>query len=158
MIGLLALDGLGLIVRTVPSHSSLSVLCKHMARCRKGLLGLEGALPAARSKLCRTHDLPRQHRDALEAALFKRAQTLPNLPPALVFHDLTPFQSYGRLRADPQFGRSKLKRNVCPLMARALPRDGPMFPTGARSCRGGTLADAVRLEELPNEPGPRPTW
>ena len=42
-------------------------------------------------------------------------------------------------------------------MARALARDGPTFPSGARSCRGGLLADALRLEELPNEPGPRPT-
>ena len=127
------------------------------------LLGLEGARPLARSKLYRIGDLLWRQRDALEAALFERERTLLDLPPTLVFYDLTNVHYYGRPRGDLQHGRSKQKRNDCPLMTLALALDGAGFPRRSEILPGnvsepGTLAAALRrLDELPSEAGPRPT-
>ena len=99
----------------------------------------------------------------MEAALFKRERTLLDLPPTLVFYDLTNMHPYGRPRGDLQHGRSKQKRNDRPLMTLALALDGAGFPRRSEILPGnvsepGTLAAALRrLDELPYEAGPRPT-
>ena len=96
----------------------------------------------------------------MEAALFERERTLLDLPPTLVFYDLTNMHSYGRPRGDLQHGRSKQKCNDRPLMTLALALDGVGFPRRSEILPGnlsepGTLAAALRrLDELPYETGP----
>ena len=126
------------------------------------LLGLEASAPLSLSKLYRIGDLLWRHRQALESALFRRERSLFELPPAIVFYDLTNAHYHGRPRADLQHGRSKQKRSDCPLVTLGLTLDAAGFPCRSEILPGnisepGTLAEAItRLGELLG-PGPRPT-
>ena len=135
-------------------------LTRHSAALE--LLGLEASTPLSLSKLYRIGDLLWRHREALETALFSRERRLFELPPAIVFYDLTNAHYHGRPRADLQHGRSKQKRSDCPLVTLALTLDAAGFPCRSEILPGnvsepGTLAEAIsRLGRLLGD-GPRPT-
>ncbi len=129
------------------------------------VLGLDAGLGPSRSKLYRTNDLLWKHREALQDGLFQRERTLLRLSGTIVFYDLSNVHYSGRendtLR---RFGRSKQKRNDCPLVTLALALDGEGFPRRCELLPGnasepGTLQGV--LEKLAQQEGsgagPRPT-
>lgn len=126
------------------------------------LLGLDSGAPLSLAKLYRIGDLLWHHREALETALFRRERSLLELAPTIAFYDLTNVHYHGRPRSDLQHGRSKQKRNDCPLVTLGLTLDAAGFPCRSEIlpgnvCEPATLAKAIsRLGRLLGD-GPRPT-
>ncbi len=123
------------------------------------LLGLSHSLPPSLSRLYRLTDLLWQHRKALENALFQRERDLLQLPDTIVFYDLTNVHYHGRPRDDLRHGRSKQKRNDCPLVTLAMSLDETGFPCHSEILPGNvsepaTLAAAI--ERLGGLRGDRP--
>lgn len=118
------------------------------------LLGLERPQPLSLHKLYRTADLLWRHREALEVALCNREHTLFPTRSSLVFLDLTNSHYHGPAREDLQFGRSKQRRNDCPLVTLGLTLNESGFPLRSEVLPGNisepsTLAGALRrLREL----------
>ena len=83
-----------------------------------------------------------------------------DLPETIAFYDLTNVHHHGEL---PRFGRSKQKRDDCPLITLALALDGAGFPRSCEILPGnvsepGTLEDALaRLEGVCGGTAPKPT-
>ena len=127
------------------------------------LLGLESGKPISLNKLYRICDLLWKHHDDLENALFARERDLFQLPGTVVFFDLTNTHLTGRpVSTIARFGRSKQKRNDCPLVTLALSMDAAGFPRRSDILPGnvsepGTLADAVGRLEAQAGDGPKPT-
>ena len=126
------------------------------------LLGLDSGAALSLAKLYRIGDLLFHHREALETALFRRERSLLELAPTIAFYDLTNVHYHGRPRADLQHGRSKQKRNDCPLVTLGLTLDAAGFPCRSEILPGNvsepaTLELAItRLGRLLGD-GPRPT-
>ena len=135
-------------------------LSRHSAALE--LLGLDSGVPLSLAKLYRVGDLLWHHREALESALFRRERSLLELPPTIAFYDLTNVHYHGRPRADLRHGRSKQKRDDCPLVTLGLTLDAAGFPCRSEILPGNvsepaTLAKAIsRLGRLLGD-GPRPT-
>ena len=94
-----------------------------------------------------------RHREALQTALFRRERKLLDIPDTIVFYDLTNTFYFGSARGELlRFGRSKQRRNDCPLVTLALMLDGAGFPRCCEILHGNvsepeTLEDAImRLE------------
>ena len=128
------------------------------------VLGLDSGPGLSLSKLYRTNDLLFKHREALQEGLFQRERELLQLSGTVVFYDLTNVHYSGREnRTLRRFGRSKQKRNDCPLVTLALALDGEGFPRRCDVLPGnvsepGTLQGALeKLAQDTGAPGPRPT-
>ena len=129
------------------------------------LLGLEGDRKALRRKtLYRIGDLLWRHRAAIQRELFNRERALLDLPETIAFYDLTNVHYHGHTGGElPRFGRSKQKRDDCPLITLALALDGAGFPRSCEILPGnvsepGTLHDALaRLEAVCGGTAPKPT-
>ena len=100
-------------------------------------------------KLHRLSDLLVNHHRAIEDALFARQRKLFDTGGAMIFHDLTNTHMTGRPASElAKFGRSKQKRNDCPLVTLALATDEGGFPRRSSVLPGnvsepGTLLDAL---------------
>ena len=118
------------------------------------LLSLDQGPVLSLSKLYRTNDLLWRHREALESGLFRQERQLLGLADTLVFHDLSNAYYTGRAHgALLRFGRSRQKRNDCPLVTLALLLDESGFPRSCEMLPGNvsepaTLEDAMRRLEL----------
>ena len=118
------------------------------------LLSLDQGPALSLSKLYRTNDLLWRHREALESGLFRQERQLLGLADTLVFYDLSNAYYTGRAHgALLRFGRSKQKRNDCPLITLALLLDESGFPRSCEMLPGNvsepaTLEDAMRRLEL----------
>ena len=129
------------------------------------LLELEGDRKALRRKtLYRIGDLLWRHRAAIQRELFNRERSLLDIPDTIAFYDLTNVHYHGHTDGElPRFGRSKQKRDDCPLITLALALDGAGFPRSCEILPGnvsepGTLQDALaRLEAVCGGTGPKPT-
>ena len=129
------------------------------------LLGLEGNRRALRRKtLYRIGDLLWRHRAAIQRELFNRERALLDLPDTIAFYDLTNVHYHGHTHGElPRFGRSKQKRDDCPLITLALALDGAGFPRSCEILPGnvsepGTLHEALaRLEAVCGGTAPKPT-
>ncbi len=127
------------------------------------LLGLEGDRKALRRKtLYRIGDLLWRHRAAIQRELFNRERALLDLPETIAFYDLTNVHYHGHTDGElPRFGRSKQKRDDCPLITLAL--DGAGFPRSCEILPGnvsepGTLHEALaRLEAVCGGTAAKPT-
>ena len=122
------------------------------------LLRLETVQPLSLNKLYRISDLLWHHRAALEKALCQRERDLFETTSTLVFVDLTNVHYHGAAGGDLQFGRSKQRRNDCPLVTLGLSLDEAGFPLRSEVLPGnvsepGTLADALRQLRVPVRPG-----
>ena len=129
------------------------------------LLGLEGDRKALRRKtLYRIGDLLWRHRAAIQRELFNRERALLDLPETIAFYDLTNVHYHGHTDGElPRFGRSKQKRDDCPLITLALALDGAGFPRSCEILPGnvsepGTLHEALaRLEAVCGGTAAKPT-
>ena len=129
------------------------------------LLDLEGDRKALRRKtLYRIGDLLWRHRAAIQRELFNRERALLDIPDTIAFYDLTNVHDHGHTHGErPRFGRSRQKRDDCPLITLALALDGAGFPRSCEILPGtvsepGTLEDAlVRLEAVCGGTAPKPT-
>lgn len=129
------------------------------------LLDLDRGKALSLHKLYRTGDVLWRHRRALQAGLFRRERELLELPDTIVFYDLTNTWYTGRQdKKLLRFGRSKERRNNCPLVTLALSLDGAGFPRGCEVLAGdvsepSTLRSALeRFEaEAGAGGGPKPT-
>lgn len=129
------------------------------------LLGLEGDRKAlARKTLYRIGDLLWRHRADIQRELFTRERSLLDIPETIAFFDLTNVHYHGSTDGElPRFGRSKQKRDDCPLVTLALALDGAGFPRSCEILPGnvsepGTLEDALaRLEAVCGATAPKPT-
>ena len=129
------------------------------------LLGLDRGKALSLQKLYRTGDVLWRHRRALQAGLFRRERELLELPDTIVFYDLTNTWYTGRSDQELlRFGRSKERRDNCPLVTLALSLDGAGFPRGCEVLAGdvsepSTLEAALeRFEaEAGAREGPKPT-
>ena len=128
------------------------------------LLGLDSGKPPSLNALYRIGDRLWQCRAGLESGLANRQRTLFESPRrALAFYDLTNVHTFGKARGDRQFGRSKQRRNDCPLVTLALSIDEAGFPRCSEVLPGNvsepaTLKAAIeRLEaRSPAGGGPLP--
>ena len=110
------------------------------------LLGLDRGKALSLQKLYRTGDVLWRHRRALQAGLFRRERELLELPDTIVFYDLTNTWYTGRSAPELlQFGRSKERRNNCPLVTLALSLDGAGFPRGCEVL-AGNVSEPSTLE------------
>ena len=101
------------------------------------LLDLDRGKALSLQKLYRTGDVLWRHRRALQAGLFRRERELLELPDTIVFYDLTNTWYTGRQdKKLLRFGRSKERRNNCPLVTLALSLDGAGFPRGCEVLAG----------------------
>ena len=128
------------------------------------LLGLDTSGGVSLAKLYRIGDLLWKHRDALQAGLFARERDLLGLPRTIVFYDLSNTHYSGRENAGlRRCGKSKQKRNDCPLVSLAMALDGFGFPRRCEILAGnvsepGTLQPLLeRLDDERQEGAPRPT-
>lgn len=105
------------------------------------------AMPLMR--LYRVSDLLVRHREAIEAALFGRIQSLFALPATVTLYDLTNTYFEGAMAANAKArrGRSKEKRSDCPLVTLGLVLDGSGFVRRSRMFEG-SVAEASTLEGM----------
>jgi transposase len=105
------------------------------------------AMPLMR--LYRVSDLLVRHREAIEAALFTRIQSLFALPATVTLYDLTNTYFEGEMagNAKARRGRSKEKRSDCPLVTLGLVLDGSGFVRRSRMFEG-SVAEASTLEGM----------
>ena len=102
------------------------------------LLGLEADQRAlSRKTLYRVCYLLWKHRKALQQGLRQQESALFGIPGAIVLYDLTNAHCCGLADgALRRRGRSKQRRNDCPLVTTALMLDSAGFPRACGSCRG----------------------
>lgn len=105
------------------------------------------AMPLMR--LYRVSDLLVRHREAIEAALLGRIQSLFDLPATVTLYDLTNTYFEGEMagNAKARRGRSKEKRSDCPLVTLGLVLDGSGFVRRSRMFEG-SVAEASTLEGM----------
>ena len=114
-------------------------------------------------KLYRLSDLLVKHHRAIEDALFARQRKLFGTGGAVIFYDLTNTHMTGRPASElAKFGRSKQKRNDCPLVTLALATDEGGFPRRSSVLPGnvsepGTLLDALDSLVTEDEGEDKPT-
>ena len=107
----------------------------------------------ARRTLYRVGDVLWRHRDALQQALFRRERALLDLPETVIFYDLSNTYYTGQHNQSLlRFGRSKQRRNDCPLLTLALVLDAAGFPRSCDILPGNvaevdTLKDSIRRFE-----------
>lgn len=82
------------------------------------------------TRLYRVADALFQHKDALEAHLYRHEQSLFDFDDTITLYDLTNtyFEGRGKRNENAAFGRSKEKRADCPLVTLAMVLDGSGFP------------------------------
>lgn len=127
------------------------------------LLGIEKK-KASLSKLYRITDMLWKHREEIQRGLFEKERELLGLGDTVVFYDLTNVHYTGRPRGESKellrFGRSKQKRNDCPLVTVAMTLDATGFPRGFEVLAGNvsepkTLEGAMKkLEDVCGEVKP----
>jgi transposase len=107
------------------------------------------AMPLMR--LYRVSDLLVRHREAIEAALFTRIQSLFALPATVTLYDLTNTYFEGEMagNAKARRGRSKEKRSDCPLVTLGLVLDGSGFVRRSRMFEASTLEGMLQGLEAP---------
>ncbi len=118
----------------------------------------------SRRTLYRISDRILSASESLQAALFKREHELLQIPETVVFYDLSNVHFHGAAGGElKRYGRSKQKRNDCPLATLALALDEAGFPRSAEVLPGNvsepdTLRDAIaRLAKVAPGDGPKPT-
>lgn len=151
-----------LVVARMLQPSSERAACDWLNRssCALELLGLETGQPLELNNLYRIGDQLWKHREALESALSERACKLFEHTASIVFVDLTNVHYCGRQGEDRQFGRSKQRRNDCPLVTLGLSLDEAGFPLRSEVLPGnvsepGTLSAA--LDKLSQKGAAKPT-
>ena len=83
--------------------------------------------------------------EPLQAALFGRERELLDIPETIVFYDLSNVHFHGGRSGElKRYGRSKRKRNDCPLATLALALDEAGFPRSAEADRGNGCRDRER--------------
>lgn len=105
------------------------------------------ALPL--SRLYRASDVLMQHREAIEASLFDRIETLFDLEPSVTLYDLTNTYFEGTVAGNGKAarGRSKEKRSDCPLVTLGVVCDGSGFIRRSRVFAGNAV-ECRTLEEM----------
>ena len=127
------------------------------------LLRLDTGQALKLDKLNCLSDLLVKHHRAIEDALFARQRRLFGNAGAVIFHDLTNTHMTGRLASElVRFGRSRQKRNDCPLVTPTLATDEGGFPRRSSVLSGnvsepGTLLDALDSLATEDEGEDKPT-
>ena len=100
-------------------------------------------------KLYRLSDVLVKHHRTIEDALFARQRKLFGTSGAVIFYDLTNTHMTGRPASRlARFGRSKQKRNDCPLVTLALATDAGGFPRRSSVLPGNVSEPGTLLEAL----------
>ena len=127
------------------------------------LLRLDTGKGLKLDKLYRLGDVLVKHHRTIEDALFARQRKLFGTGGAVIFHDLTNTHMTGRPAFRlARFGRSRQKRNDCPLVTLALATDEGGFPRRSSVLPGnvsepGTLLDALDSLATEDEGEDKPT-
>jgi hypothetical protein len=100
-------------------------------------------------RLYQASDRLYQHREALEAHLYSQEQSLFSFEETVTLYDLTNTFFEGTAAANPKakLGRSKEKRNDCPLVTLGLVLDGSGFPRKSRIFTGN-VSEGDTLEAM----------
>ena len=132
--------------------------------CFQAVAMTERRLAKSQAPFYRIGDLLWRHRAAIQRELFNRERSLRDIPDTIAFYDLTNVHYHGQTDGElPRFGRSKQKRDDCPLITLALELDGAGSPCSCEILPGnvsepGTLKDALaRLEAVCGGTAPKPT-
>jgi transposase len=101
------------------------------------------------SSLYRASDLLWKHRDAIESFLYQQHCILFDIEETITLFDLTNtfFEGTGKYNANAAFGRSKEKRNDCPLVTLALVLDGNGFSRRSR-IYPGNVSEPTTLPQM----------
>ena len=102
------------------------------------------------NRLYRASDALYKHRDALQDHLFKAAQSVFGFTDTVTLYDLTNtyFEGLAAGLKKAARGRSKEKRNDCPLVTLAVVLDGSGFPRRSRVFAGNASEPATLQEML----------
>jgi transposase len=120
-----------------------------------GLLGLE---PPSLSALYRCSDRLNKHRHAVLDHLFGNTKALLQFDETIVFYDLTNTFYHGQQKgALLRRGRSKQKRNDCPLVTLALTLDFSGFPRNVEILPGNAGEPGTLRQAIARLGGTRPT-
>ena len=120
-----------------------------------GLLGLE---PPSLSSLYRCSDRLNQHRHAVLDRLFGNTKALLQFDETIVFYDLTNTFYHGQQKGELlRRGRSKQKRNDCPLVTLALTLDFSGFPRNVEILPGNAGEPGTLKQAIERLGGARPT-
>ena len=135
--------------------------------CLPELLDLTRSRDLERKTLYRIGDCLGKRQAEIEKHLFRRERDLLNIPATIVFYDLSNTHCTGQHHDQGlrRFGRSKQRRNDCPLVTLALVLDEMGFPRSSEVLPGNvgeakTLEAALKnLEEVHGcrDPNNRPT-
>ena len=135
--------------------------------CLPELLDLTRSRDLERKTLYRIGDCLGKRQAEIEKHLFRRERDLLNIPATIVFYDLSNTHCTGQHHDQGlrRFGRSKQRRNDCPLVTLALVLDEMGFPRSSEILPGNvgeakTLEAALKnLEEVHGcrDPNNRPT-
>ena len=127
------------------------------------LLRLDTGKGLKLDKLYRLGDVLVKHHGTIEDALFARQRKLFGTAGGVIFHDLTNTHMTGRPASKlARFGRSRQKRNDCPLVTLALATDEGDFPRRSsvlpdNVSEPGTLLDALDSLATEDEGEDKPT-
>jgi len=101
------------------------------------------------SSLYRASDLLWKHHDAIESFLYQQHCVLFDIEETITLFDLTNtfFEGTGKYNANAAFGRSKEKRNDCPLVTLALVLDGNGFSRRSR-IYPGNVSEPTTLPQM----------
>lgn len=99
--------------------------------------------------LYRTSDQLLKHRDEIEKRLAEKERTIFSLGEKIILYDLTNTYLYGSAQQSQKArrGRSKQKRNDCPLLTLALVLDDEGFPKASRVLKGN-ISEPDTLKEF----------
>ena len=135
--------------------------------CLPEFLDLTRSRDLERKTLYRIGNCLGKRQAEIEKHLFRRERDLLNIPATIVFHDLSNIHCTGQHHDQGlrRFGRSKQRRNDCPLVTLALVLDEKGFPRSSEVLPGNvgeakTLEAALKnLEEVHGcrDPNNRPT-
>ena len=119
------------------------------------LLRLE---PPSLSSLYRCADRLNAHREQITDRLFGNTKELLNFDEAIIFYDLTNTFYHGQEKGELlRYGRSKQKRNDCPLVTLALTLDASGFPRNVEILPGNASEPGTLKQAIEKLNGDRPT-
>ena len=101
------------------------------------------------SNLYRISDKLLKHKDLIESCLYNKEKDLFNLEEVVTLYDITNSYFEGRCLSNPKakLGRSKEKRNDCPLVSLGLVLDSSGFPKTSKIF-SGNVSEAQTLSEI----------
>ena len=125
---------------------------------QSSILELLNLDPPSLNTLYRCSDRLNAHRKQITNRLFGNTKELLNFDEAIIFYDLTNTFYHGQEKGELlRYGRSKQKRNDCPLVTLAMTLDASGFPRNVEILPGNASEPGTLKQAIEQLNGDRPT-